>query len=104
MGQPERGSERDILRPQPLASFERGISDRDVFACRSHIGARFKARRENDPVVLIDAHILLHEHRVGSVGHRRAGEDPDGMTRLDRLSRRRTSLNASHYGEGRFLL
>ncbi len=104
MRQAERGRERDILWPQTQAGCERGMADRNVFARGAHIGAGFQARRENNPVVPIDAHIFLHEYRVGTLRHRRSGKNPHGMTRFHRLSRRRAGLNASGHGKCLFVL
>jgi hypothetical protein len=41
MGQAEGSRERDILRPQALASGERGRPDRNILARGAHIGAGF---------------------------------------------------------------
>ena len=52
--------------------------------------------------VVVEPHVLLHEHGVGALGHRRAGENPHRMARLDRLARRRAGLNAPGHGKRRF--
>ena len=35
-------------------------------------------------MLAFDAHVLLHEHRIGAVRHRRAGENADRLARFER--------------------
>ena len=91
--QAESRDKRDILRPQPLAGLQRRKAQGNVLACGAHIGAGLQARREND-LVTFDADIFLHEHGVGAIGHRRAGEDAHRLSRLDRRWRGAAGLDA----------
>ena len=102
MRQAEGGRKRDILRPQALARRQRRRAGRNILARAAHIGAGLEARRQNHPAVGIEAHIFLHEHGVGSVRHRRTGENPHGMAGLERLARQTAGLNASGHGKYRF--
>src|SRR5438552_3713480 len=49
--------ERNVLRPQPLASFQRGMTDGNIFACRAHVGAGLQARGEHE-LAADNAHII----------------------------------------------
>ena len=100
LGQAKRRGERDILRPQALSGCERRRTGGNIFPGRTHVGARSQALRQNDPTIAIDSHILLHEHRVGAIGHRRAGENPHRVPRLNRCDCRLAGLNAPRHGKG----
>jgi hypothetical protein len=41
---------------------------------RAHIGTGLEARGKHD-LVALDADVFLHEHGIGTFGHRRASED-----------------------------
>ena len=101
LGQAEGGGQRDILRPQPLAGFQRGMPKRNILAGRAHIGAGFQPRRQHD-LLAFDADVLLHEDRVGAVRHRRAREDAHRVTGPDRLACGAAGLHAP--GDGKCLL
>jgi hypothetical protein len=81
-----------------LPGLQRGNAGGNVFARWTHIGAGLEARGKHDPVA-VDTDILLHEHGVGALRHRRAGEDAHRLSRFDRLMRGAAGLNAPADGK-----
>ena len=83
----ERGGEAEIGGRQAAAGGERNAAARDILAGMAAVGARLDTGREPDAVAVDDA-ILLHHHRVGALGHRRAGKDADRLAAPSRATER----------------
>ena len=81
LGETERRRERHMLHRKPPAGGQRHRAVAHIFAGEPPIGAALKSGRHHDAVA-VDAAILLHEHRIGAVRHRRAGENADRLARL----------------------
>ena len=94
--EPERSRQRDILRPQTLARSERTMACRNILAGGTHIGAQPQSRRQNDPAVVLDPDVLLHEYGIGAFRHRRAGEDAYHLPRPHRFARRTPPPECGH--------
>ena len=101
-GQAERGGKRDILRPQPLPCRQREAAERNIFAGGTDIGAGFQTGGENNSAGVIEAHILLHEHRVGPSGIGAPVKIRTAWPGSDWLVRRRTGLNPPGHRKYRF--
>ena len=84
---------RSVVRPATRRS------GRNILSCRPHIGAGLEPGGQHDIAGLIELHVFLHEHGVGALGHRRAGENAHGVARQDRRARRRARLNSPDYGK-----
>ncbi len=78
LGQAERGGERDVLRLQHGTGRHHHAAGRHVLAGEPPVGAELQPARHGD-VIAFDRDVFLHEDRVGALGHRRAGEDSDGL-------------------------
>ncbi len=76
LGQAQSRGERDIGNRQNAAGRQHHRTDAHIFAGQAAIGAALQARRHNDGAIF-GPHIFLHEHGVGVIRHRRAGEDAD---------------------------
>ena len=72
-----------MLRLEHGAGRQHHVAGRNVLAGQPSIRAQFQAFR-HDHVVALDAHVFLHEHGVGALGHGRAGENADRLPRLER--------------------
>src|ERR1700712_367114 len=81
-------------------SRRREVTGGNILAGGAHIRAGLQARRQNHPARVVEAYILLHEHGVGALRHRRAGEYPRGVAGPDRFTRRRAGLDASGHDKG----
>ena len=82
----ERGGERDVLRFQHGAGRQHDMTGGHVFAGQPAIRPKFQPLGHGDAIAL-RGHVLLHEHRIGALGHRRAGENADGFAGFQRLLR-----------------
>ena len=96
----ERGGERDVLRLQHGAGRQHDMTGGHVFAGKPPIRAEFQALRHGDAIAL-RRHVFLHEHRIGALGHRRAGENADGFAGFQRLLRARAGGQAAGDDERR---
>jgi len=103
LGQAEGCGQRDILRPQPLAGLQRGIARRNILARGTDIGAGLQARRQHHLAVL-EADVFLHEHGIGTIRHRRTGEDAHRLPWPDRRLRGSAGLNPPGHGKRLLLL
>ena len=101
--QAEGCRERNVLRPQPLAGLQRRKARWNIFARGPHVGAGLEACGKHD-LVAFDADVFLHEHGIGALGHRRAGEDAHRLPRLERLRRGAARLNAADHRKCLFFL
>ncbi len=72
-----------MLRLQHRAGRQHDLARGHVFAGKSAVGAKLQAFRHGDGIA-IHRHVFLHEDRVGALGHRRAGENPDGFAGFQR--------------------
>ena len=78
----QRRGEPEIGRLQPASGGKRDRAPLDILAGMAAVGAFFKAGLHRHPAIREDA-ILLHHHRVGARGHRRAGKDADRLAAFD---------------------
>lgn len=85
--------QRDILRPQPPAGLQCGVACGNVLARGPHIGARLQPGGKHN-LAVFEADVLLHEHGIGAVRHRRAGKDAHRLPWFDRGRRGAAGLNA----------
>ncbi len=87
LGQSQGGSERDVLRFKHGAGRQNDATGGNILARETAIGPELQAFWHRHPVAF-DRHILLHENGVGALRHRRAGENANGLTRLERQTSR----------------
>ena len=83
---PSAAAMREVLRLQPAARRQRDRARarhprRRAGGWRRASGPAARSRPSPS-----SAHVLLHEHGVGAVRHRRAGEDADRLARADRAA------------------
>ncbi len=65
------------------------------------LAPRFKPGRQQRPARVVQTDVLLHEHRVRALGHRRAGEDANGFVGRDGRPRGGTArLQPTRNAEG----
>ena len=88
-----------MLRTQALPGPQGQRALRNILAGRAHIGPGPQACRQDHAPVGIVLHILLHEDGVGTLGHRRAGENAHDSVGRDR-SGGRSGLHAARDGKG----
>jgi hypothetical protein len=86
LAQPQRRRHAQVLRLKPAARGQRDRTAPHVLAGKPPVRAALQSRRHDDSRS-IAPHVLLHEHGVGALGHRRAGEDTDRLARVDGLRR-----------------
>ena len=92
------GEQADIGRHQAPAGGQRERAAGDVLAGRAAVGAAADAGL-NGHAAGLDAAVLLHHHRVGAVGHDRAGEDAQRMAAGQRAGRRGAGGGAAVQGQ-----
>ena len=97
---PERRQERDVAGREPPPRLERDAAAAQVLAGEPAVGAGLEARREDDGAALQDD-VLLHEDRVETRRHRRAGEDAHRPARVGRPRRSRGDAARHRQGRGR---
>jgi hypothetical protein len=66
----ERGEKAEVLRAEAAASLQHARAERHVLPARTAGGAGVQSSRQGDAAALLP-HVLLHEHRVESLRHRR---------------------------------
>ena len=93
----QRRQHTDILRPQSPACGKHSHAAPDVLADAADVLARPEGHRRLDPVRRV-ADILRRDHRIGTVGQRRAGHDAHRLaglhTALECLSGERAADHA----------
>ena len=84
-GAAHRGGEAEHLRAEALAGGEHHRAAGDVLAGATDPFAR-AGKVVDEHAVAVEAAELLHHHRVGALGDRRAGEDAGGGARRQRMA------------------
>ena len=92
--QPHRCCERDVLGGKATARRQENGSGAHVFAGEPAVGAALESRWY-DHRIAFDAHVLLHEDRIGSRRYRRPGEDADSLAAREGASRRWPAVTRS---------
>jgi hypothetical protein len=98
---PKRRRQADILRAQQTPGRQGERAPRHVLARRARIRPALEPRAQPHAAVGQRLGILLHHHRVRTLGHRRAGEDADRLARADRTAERLTGGHTGTDGEDR---
>ena len=81
------------MRAQPVARFQHGRTGGNVFAGLAPIAAALEARRQYGKLAF-DAHVFLHEDRIGALRHRGAREHARGRAPTQRLRHRMAGCTA----------
>ena len=83
----ERRGEPEIGGAEAPPGGERDLAQRDILAGVPAVRSLSDPRLQPDPPVGRDT-ILLHQHGVGALGHRRAGKDADRLAAAERAVER----------------
>ncbi len=102
LGDAERRGEPDIFRHQTPAGRQRLAAVGEIFAARTKIGAFREPRRQQHPAIVQKLAVFLHEDRVETVGHLRAGEDAQGAALGHRAIERMAGGDAADDRKFRF--
>ena len=82
-----RGKQTESCRAQRLTRAHRDFAAGKILAGAAHVRAGRLTCRDDDELA-IDAHVLLHDDRVGAVRQRGAGRDAHALVGVDARRRR----------------